>query len=61
MGRPLINRLPMPQRRVCQAQGCPGPEGSHSEGPQSREDGAPHQRPPHKRTRQQEEKSARPG
>lgn len=32
MGRLLSNRPGMPQRRVCQAQGCPGPGGSHSEG-----------------------------
>src|SRR5262245_30493462 len=49
MGRLLVNRPWMPQRRVCHAQRCPGPEESHSEGPQSREDGEPHQRPPHKR------------
>lgn len=40
MGRLLSNRPGMPQRRVCQAQGCSGPEGSHSEGSQSREDGS---------------------
>jgi hypothetical protein len=33
MGRLLINRPWMLQRRVCQAQGCPGPEGSHNEAP----------------------------
>jgi hypothetical protein len=38
MGRLLMNRPWMPPRRVCQAQGCPGPEGSHREGPQRRED-----------------------
>ena len=49
MGGLLINRPWMPQRRVCQAQGRPGPKGSHSEGPQSQEEGAPLQRPPQKR------------
>jgi proteasome assembly chaperone (PAC2) family protein len=49
MGRLLVNRQLTPQRQVFQAQGCPGPEESHSEGQQSREDGEHHQRPPHKR------------
>ena len=48
MGRLSVNRPLIPQPLVCQAQGCPGPEGSHREGRQSREDGEPHQRPPHK-------------
>jgi hypothetical protein len=43
MGRLFVNRQLMPQRQVCQAQGCPGPEESHSEGQQSREDGEHHQ------------------
>jgi hypothetical protein len=43
MGRLFVNRQLIPQRQVCQAQGCPGPEESHSEGQQSREDGEHHQ------------------
>jgi hypothetical protein len=40
MGRLLVNRQLIPQRQVCQAQGCPGPEESHREGQRAERTGS---------------------